>query len=101
MGREWVRWSRKTRQALKHRVQALPCPWRRERVPTVTLMAKTTTEDVDDQEAELRLPSLPCPPTMYSAPTISYRFLLSFGKLTEQNNKNYCWVYCNGTRKNF
>lgn len=41
-------------------------------MPSVTLMAKTPIEDADDQEAELRLPSLPCPPTVYSAPTVSF-----------------------------
>lgn len=46
--------------------------WGRERVPTVTLTAKTPTKDADNQEAELRPPSLPCPPTVYSAPTVSF-----------------------------
>lgn len=72
VGREWVRWSRKTRQALITHVSDPPCPWGRERVPTVTLMAKMPTEDADAQEAELRPPSLPCPATVYSAPTISF-----------------------------
>lgn len=53
-------------------------------MPTITLMAKTPTEDADDQEAELRLPSLPCPPTVYSAPTVSiFRLENSLSRTTK------------------
>lgn len=67
-------------------------------MPTVTLMAKMPTEDADAPGSRAQAsPRSPCPATVYSAPTISFFSL----KLTAQNHENYCWVYCDGTKKNF